>query len=158
MRLISFQTHDILWVHKCEGSWKQISYLPKPFTGSVKGPNLLILRRKPGYFFFVATSGVWNLITSQVTETHFNIKTVFLDRLWGFHCKDKIITRLYYLYNGNSYIGNTASFCWNDPLVLRPSYLHNGISYTGKTTSLYWIRDLLLCHEKILMQCCIIIT
>ena len=28
---------------------------------------------------------------------------------------------------------------WGDKTILWPFYLHNGISYTGKTASLYWI-------------------
>ena len=32
---------------------------------------------------------------------------------------------------------------WGDKMVVRLSYLHNGNSYTGKTISLYWIRALM---------------
>ena len=57
------------------------------------------------------------------------------------HCKDKMIRYAFYLHNGISYTGKTATIHWNGPkmglifwkshcgdkMILWSSYLHNGI-------------------------------
>ena len=51
----------------------------------------------------------------QTPGPRLNIKTVFPGL--GFHYKVKTVVRPFYLYNGNSYAGKTASLYWDGPQI-----------------------------------------
>ena len=52
---------------------------------------------------------------SQRLGPRLNEKTVFPGM--GFHCKYMTVVRQSFIYNGNSYTGNTTSLYWDSPQV-----------------------------------------
>ena len=96
--------------------------------------------------------------TDTLDENSMKIRTLFNIKTWGqfhdkehfyrysdYHYKGRMVVRLSYLYNRNSYNGTTTFLYWDSPLLLKYkdfcckdkmvsqlSYIHNENSYTSK--------------------------
>ena len=95
--------------------------------------RVLITYLKFGYFGLNWLVSIWflkfqscHVVLEKDSCFKMAARVLFLYKNWlfrhkDFHCKDKMVVRSSYLYNGNSYTGKTASLYWEVPGVIFPA-------------------------------------